>query len=167
MMKDCICTTCGTQFAPTEAPPTHCPICEDQRQYVGWNGQDWTSLAALRDTHHNVIKAIDPGLAGMGTEPSFAIHQRALLVQTPHGNVLLDCISLIDDPTAAAMAKLGGIALIPLPPGTIREIVAAVEPFDFYRIYGGWWGRIVAQDAKQAVARSATRCIGAVEGRVH
>jgi rubrerythrin len=28
-----ICTACGAQFTPGEAPPAHCPICEDERQY--------------------------------------------------------------------------------------------------------------------------------------
>jgi len=47
--------------------------------------------------------------------------------------------------------------LIPLPASTVRRIVAAVEPFDFDRIYGAWWGKIVATDAKAAVARLAER----------
>ena len=36
-------------------------------------------------------------LIGIGTSPAFGIGQRALLVRTPQGNVLWDCISLIDD----------------------------------------------------------------------
>ena len=43
-----ICTTCGTQFAASEAPPAACPICQDERQYVGWAGQQWTTLEQLR-----------------------------------------------------------------------------------------------------------------------
>ncbi|MBV8769958.1 MAG: MBL fold metallo-hydrolase, partial [Hyphomicrobiales bacterium] len=39
-----ICVTCGTQFSPTEAPPSLCPICTDDRQFVGWEGQAWTTL---------------------------------------------------------------------------------------------------------------------------
>jgi hypothetical protein len=53
--------------------------------------------------------------------------------------------------------------LIPLPASAVRRIVAAVEPFQFDRIYGGWWGRAVATDAKAAVARSAERYIAAIE----
>ena len=34
-MTNYICSTCGTQFAATGAPPAHCPICEDERQYIG------------------------------------------------------------------------------------------------------------------------------------
>ena len=44
------------------------------------------------------------------TEPRFGIGQRALLVETPDGNVLWDCVSLIDDETVAAIEARGGIA---------------------------------------------------------
>ena len=33
-----ICGTCGTQHADSNRPPDQCAICEDERQYVGWNG---------------------------------------------------------------------------------------------------------------------------------
>jgi hypothetical protein len=95
-----------------DGPPEHCPICEDERQYVGWGGQTWTTLEALRADYHNVIKSVEPGLTGIGTYPTFAIGQRALLVQTAQGNILWDCISLIDDPTIAAVQALGGISAI-------------------------------------------------------
>lgn len=266
-MTNFICTTCGIQFAASETSPEHCPICEDERQYIGWNGQQWTTLEGLRQEHHNVIKPVEIGLTGIGTQPTFAIGQRALLVQTPEGNVLWDCISLIDDPTVAAVNALGGIRaiaishphyysslvewshafdapvylhaadrqwvmrpdsriifwegethplpggltlircgghfvggavlhwpagadgkgallsgdilqvvndrryvsfmysypnLIPLPATAVRRIVAAVEPYRFDRIYGAWWDRVVATDAKAAVARSAERYIAAI-----
>jgi hypothetical protein len=107
-----ICRTCGTQFAETATPPEHCPICEDERQYVGWDGQTWTTLEALRDRHRTLIKPLEPGLTGIGIEPSFAIGQRALLVQTPQGNLLWDCISLIDDATLDTVRSVGGVSAI-------------------------------------------------------
>lgn len=107
-----ICATCGTQFAERTEPPASCPICEDERQYLGPNGQEWTTLERLREDYHNVIKPVEPDLTGIGTHPNFAIGQRALLVQSPAGNVLWDCISLLDDPTIAAVHALGGIAAI-------------------------------------------------------
>ena len=263
-----ICKTCGTQFSASEQAPQHCPTCEDPRQYIGPNGQQWTTLEELQESHHNKIKEIEPGLFGIGTVPDFAIGQRGLLVQTPQGNVLWDCISLLDTPTVAAVKALGGISaigishphfyssmvewahtfqapiylhesnrqyvmrpderieywdgetkqindqvtlircgghftgstvlhwaggaegrgalltgdtitvvpdrrfvsfmysypnLIPLPARRVRQIVAAVEPFDFDRIYGGWWGRVVETDAKAAVEKSAERYIQALE----
>jgi hypothetical protein len=107
-----ICQTCGTQFAAMESLPEHCPICEDERQYIGMSGQRWTTLPALQEGHRNVIKPIAPGLTGIGAEPPFAIGQRALLVQSPTGNILWDCISLIDQPTIAAVKALGGISAV-------------------------------------------------------
>ncbi|HEU5330103.1 MAG TPA: hypothetical protein VFU78_18585 [Thermomicrobiales bacterium] len=266
-MAHYICVTCGTQFAASDAPPAHCPICEDERQYVGWQGQQWTTLDRLQQDYHNVIKPVEPGLTGIGTHPAFAIGQRALLVQAPSGNVLWDCISLLDEPTIAAVRALGGISaiaishahyyssmvewaqtfdapiyihtddrqwvmrpdasvqfwegetmalgdgltlircgghfaggqvlhweagaagagalltgdiltvvsdrryvsfmysypnLIPLPAVEVRRIAAAVEPYSFDRIYGAWWDRVVASDAKAAVSRSADRYIAAL-----
>jgi hypothetical protein len=111
-MPNHICTTCGTQYPASQEPPSHCPICEDERQYIGWNGQTWTTLEALCADHHNVLKTIEPGLIEIGTEPKFAIGQQAFLVQAPGGNVLWDCISLIDDPTLAVIKSLGGISAI-------------------------------------------------------
>lgn len=111
-MTHFICTTCGVQFAPTDSAPLNCPICEDERQYVGWQGQQWTTLPALQTDHRNTIKTVEPNLTGIGTHPGFAIGQRALLVQTPEGNLLWDCISLIDQPTIAAVQALGGVRAI-------------------------------------------------------
>jgi hypothetical protein len=61
---------------------------------------------------HNTIKEQEPHLVGIGTVPQFAIGQRALLVQTEQGNVLWDCISFLDDDTAAAVQHLGGLKAI-------------------------------------------------------
>jgi len=46
---------------------------------------------------------------------------------------------------------------IPLPASEIDRIVASIEPFAFDRIYGAWWDRNVASDARAAVHRSAER----------
>lgn len=111
-MTHFICTTCGTQFAGNATAPVHCPICEDERQYIGWQGQQWTTLATLQADYQNVIKTVAPNLTGIGTHQGFAIGQRALLVQTPEGNLLWDCISLIDAFTIAAVNTLGGVRAI-------------------------------------------------------
>ncbi|SNT59134.1 hypothetical protein SAMN05216276_10723 [Streptosporangium subroseum] len=81
-----ICVTCGVQY---DAPRENCPICDDERQYVGWEGQRWTSLDELRRTGHRMkIAEEGAGVVGVGTDPATAIGQRALLVRTPAGNVL-------------------------------------------------------------------------------
>jgi hypothetical protein len=257
-----ICRTCGAQHSPSESPPESCAICEDERQYVGWDGQLWTTLAKLRRDHRPDIRPEEPALTGIGMEPSFAIGQRALLVQTPAGNVLWDCVPLLDEQIERAVRDRGGLAaiaishphyyssmveyarafvapvhlhaadrewvmrpddrlvfwegdrlelvdgvtllrlgghfeggtvlhwaagqdgqgallsgdivqvvqdrrwvsfmrsypnLIPLPAATVEGMVAALEPYAFERLYGAWYGKVVAHDAKAAVARSAQR----------
>ena len=206
---------------------------------------------------------------GIGTIPAFSIGQRALLGQTPAGNVLWDCITLIDETTIRLVQSLGGISaiaishphyyssmvewahafdapvylhaadrqwvmrpdpavrfwqgetrellpgltlircgghfdggtvlhwpdgagrrgvlltgdiinvvqdrrfvsfmysfpnLIPLPASAVRRVVAAVEPYDYDRIYSAWWDKVTMTDAKNAVHRSAERYIAAIEG---
>jgi hypothetical protein len=104
-----ICTTCGTQFTPSERPPDECPICTDERQYVPATGQNWTTLESLVQRYFNCYRQFEPGLIGIGTAPQFAIGQRALLVRTPHGNLLWDCISLVDAATVEIVNGLGGL----------------------------------------------------------
>jgi hypothetical protein len=111
---DCyICRTCGVQHAPSEVPPARCTICDDERQYVGWDGQRWTTIEALRAEGRTVeLRDLEDGLTGLCVTPRFAIGQRALLVRTPAGNVLWDGQSYLDDDTVRAVGELGGIAAI-------------------------------------------------------
>ncbi|HCO23453.1 MAG TPA: MBL fold metallo-hydrolase [Gimesia maris] len=267
-MPHFICTTCGTQFNKSDQPSAECKICTDERQYVGWNGQQWTTFSDLQESHRNVIRLKEAGIYGIGMEPSFAIGQRALLIVRPEGNILWDCIPLIDDGLIQMIKGIGGISaiaishphyytsmvewsrafdcpiylhkddqewvirsdpsiqfwdgktkeisndltlircgghfdggtvlhwpegaagdgvlltgdilqvvqdrrwvsfmysypnLIPLPASVVRRIADTVEPFSFSRIYGAFWGKIVATDAKAAVQRSAERYIKALE----
>ncbi|WP_327719341.1 MBL fold metallo-hydrolase [Streptomyces sp. NBC_00490] len=105
-----ICHTCGMQYA---APRADCPVCLDERQYVGWEGQRWTSLAELRDSgHRGRLREEGPGVVGVAAEPSVAIGQRALLLRSPAGNVLWDCLGYLDDELAAEVEKLGGVSAI-------------------------------------------------------
>lgn len=104
--------TCGTQYPPADTPPQRCLICEDERQYIGHTGQRWTTLAELRETHRNGFTTLDPNLTAIRTEPAFAIAQQAHLIETDAGNVLWDCISLLDDETVREIGHRGGIAAI-------------------------------------------------------
>jgi len=107
-----ICETCGVQQADTGTPPEGCPICLDERQYVGWDGQRWTTMSELVAARGNDIREEEPHLIGIGSEPPIAIGQRALLVRTPSGNVLWDCTPVLTDQTRARVDELGGIAAI-------------------------------------------------------
>jgi hypothetical protein len=264
-----ICRTCGVQYPDTDQPPGSCAICDDERQYVGWGGQQWTTMAEIGTDHAVVLRDEEPGLLGVGIEPAFAIGQRALLVRTAHGNVLWDCISLLDDEAQARINELGGIDAIcmshphfyganveladafdarifipradqqwvqrpsprielfdddaepvpgltlarigghfdgaavlhwpagsqgrgalltgdtitvvqdrawvsfmwsypnhiPLDEATVLDIARRAGRFDFDRIYGGWWGRVVVDDGAAAVRRSADRYVARLRGQ--
>ena len=107
-----LCVTCGTQFLPADHPPQHCPICQDERQFVGPQGQQWTTLDKLQKSHRNTIYQEAEGIWGILTVPQFGIGQRALLVSTSQGNILWDCVSLINPDTVELIRALGGISAI-------------------------------------------------------
>jgi hypothetical protein len=267
-----ICRTCGVQQAERDNPPAQCDICADERQYVPPQGQQWATLDELKAEGHRVeVRDLEPGLTGLGAEPKVGIGQRALLVQTPAGNVLWDCFGFIDDQGIASVRERGGLqgiamshphfygvcvewsqafddapiyipvadrrwvmrpapaigswqghiaplpgltliqcgghfegsaamhwaegaagrgALltgdtltvvadrhfvsfmrsypneIPLSPAMVRRILAAVQPYRFDRVYGGWWDRVIDHGGEAAVARSAERYIRWIEGAV-
>jgi glyoxylase-like metal-dependent hydrolase (beta-lactamase superfamily II) len=269
LMPNFICTTCGTQHADSDHPPAQCAICEDDRQYVKATGQQWTTLERLRLTNWNSIRLEEPGLIGIGVEPQFAIGQRALLIKTPKGNVLWDCIPLVDPAVVEMVNAFGGITAIgishphyyssmvewsrafggvpvylhaadkqwimrpdkavvlwdgeakplddgltlirsgghfgggtvlhwrdgaagegalltgdiiqvvpdrkhvsfmysypnyvPLAVAMVEQILAAVEPFAYDRLYGAFWDMVIPSDGKTAVKKSAERYIRAIE----
>jgi glyoxylase-like metal-dependent hydrolase (beta-lactamase superfamily II) len=106
-----ICTACGTEYTPSETPPPACLICDDERQYVPTSGQGWTTLERLQRSHMPTFRD-EHGLLGIGMSPGFAIGQRALLVRTPDGNILWDCISLVSDVTVELIRGIGGLKAI-------------------------------------------------------
>jgi glyoxylase-like metal-dependent hydrolase (beta-lactamase superfamily II) len=107
-----LCVTCGTQYPESEGPPAHCPICDDERQYVGWDGQQWTTLDQMRGKYRNTIQEEEPGLFALHTQPQIGIGQRAFVVRTPEGNLLWDCVPQLDGETIQAVTALGGLAAI-------------------------------------------------------
>jgi hypothetical protein len=130
-IENSICVQCGMQFAESAQPPPSCPICEDERQFVRHAGQAWTTLKRLATDHHNRLEEEAPRLLGIGTEPEFAIGQRALLLQSPAGNLLWDCISLLDDETIAEVNAHGGIRAIAIShPHFYSSMIEWAERFD-------------------------------------
>jgi glyoxylase-like metal-dependent hydrolase (beta-lactamase superfamily II) len=121
-----LCTACGTQYPPSDQPPAKCAICEEERQYVPPGGQQWTTLAALAASHFNCWREYEPSILGIGTQPNFAIGQRALIVRTPQGNILWDCIATLDAATITLIKGLGGIQAI------------AISHPHFYTTMGVW-----------------------------
>jgi hypothetical protein len=265
-----VCTACGTQFPQSHEPPPACPICADERQFVPASGQGWTTLEQLRRSHSNTFRQVEEKLLGIRTVPHFGIGQQALLLLSEAGNVLWDCLTLIDEATVTLVKALGGIRaiaishphyysamtawaaafdapvhlhaadrswvvrpderlvfwdgetaelqpgltlvrcgghfaggtvlhwaggadgrgallsgdilqvvedrrhvsfmrsypnLIPLSAAAVRRIVGKMGGLEFERVYGAFWGRVIAEDGKSAVRRSAERYIAAVGGR--
>jgi glyoxylase-like metal-dependent hydrolase (beta-lactamase superfamily II) len=109
-----ICVTCGTQFPPSANPPDGCPICLDDRQYVGRNGQQWTTLAEMRGHYHNNFYPVEPGVTGIITEPAFGIGQRAFLIETAQGNMLWETLTYLDETTVAEIERRGSVKAISL-----------------------------------------------------
>jgi hypothetical protein len=146
-----ICVRCGVQYPDTATPPASCPICEDERECVAAGGQRWTTADELARDHSVEIREEEPGLVGLGVTPSFAIGQRALLVRTPHGNVLWDCIPLLDEPTRRTLDRWGGVSAV------------CVSHPHFYGalvdVADGWWDHVVRDGGAAVVRRSADRYV--------
>ena len=106
-----ICETCGSQYADAPSPPPACGVCSDERQYVGWSGQRWTTHEELASGHQVRIE-MDGELLGIGITPSFAIPQRALYVQTDAGNILWECTSLVTPRAVYELKERGGVDMI-------------------------------------------------------
>ncbi|MDO9060311.1 MAG: MBL fold metallo-hydrolase, partial [Bradyrhizobium sp.] len=107
-----ICSACGTSYPDASEPPRHCPICDDERQFVPPGGQAWTTPERLGRGHVNAWRQLEPDLFEIHTHPQFAINQRALLLRTADGNILWDCIALLDDATETLIRALGGLRAI-------------------------------------------------------
>ena len=140
MNTNLMCATCATEFAGDEPRdgvaggvgailPEVCPICNDDRQYIPREGQRWTSFAEVVAGHGVAIRVVSAAdltkgaadrrdsvarmeLYALQVAPAFAIDQRALLLCTPGGNILWDCIPLIDGPTIEFIRSRGGLKAI-------------------------------------------------------
>jgi hypothetical protein len=111
MSKQKICKTCGTQF-PENSAVEICTICAEERQYVPEGGQSWTTHQQLSATHKNKITQLNDNLFEIVIEPRFAIGQRVFLVLSKSGNILWDCIALLDTETINFIKSKGGLKTI-------------------------------------------------------
>jgi hypothetical protein len=110
--KKIICTACGTQYHSVSTTGAVCPICEDDRQYVPETGQGWTNLDELQRLYSVIAQQLHNHLYELKTVPAFAIGQRALLVLAPGGNILWDCIALLNEPIIELIQSEGGLKAI-------------------------------------------------------
>ncbi|HZX58783.1 MAG TPA: hypothetical protein VFE54_08660 [Mucilaginibacter sp.] len=107
-----ICTTCGTRFPHNERVPALCPICNDDRQFINLKGQSWTSDEELKKDHSVKISRINDRLYTLTIKPDFAIGQRAFLLLSPGGNILWDCIPLLDKAAKEFIHSKGGLKAV-------------------------------------------------------
>jgi glyoxylase-like metal-dependent hydrolase (beta-lactamase superfamily II) len=107
-----ICKQCGTQYPGSDSPPVACAICEDDRQYVRYGGQEWTTLEDLTRAHTQIVTEEGEGITGIAMEPPFAINQRSLLLQSKASNVLWDCNTILTDAGVAEIKRRGGLTAI-------------------------------------------------------
>lgn len=114
-----ICTACGTQFPPARQSRTTCFICDDPRQFTPPSGQSFTNLSTLashssENPYKNVFTQYqhDDRITFIYTVPKFGIGQRCVLIKTPVGNLLWDCITFLDMATIRQVNELGGIKAI-------------------------------------------------------
>src|SRR5258708_18052664 len=130
-----ICITCGTQYAPTSAPPAACLICDEERQFVPPSGQAWTTLKRLERSHMPTFRD-EAGLVGIGIAPAFGINQRALLVPSGDGNVLWDCVSVVSDVMVELIKGVGGLKAIAIShPHYYTTMVEWSRAFDGIPVY--------------------------------
>ena len=107
-----ICTACGTQYAPGSELPALCPICSDDRQYIPQSGQAWISNTQLDKQFTVKVTTVNDGLYELKMFPDFAIGQRCFLVVSPAGNILWDCIPLLNEAVIAFIRSKGGLKAI-------------------------------------------------------
>lgn len=112
-MTSWICRACAVEYPETAEPPTECPICSDERQYVPVSGQEWTSVEQMSAGGYDlVIEEVEPNLFGITASPGVGIGQTSLLVQTEAGNLLWDPTGFVDDVSVQRVRDLGGAEAI-------------------------------------------------------
>ncbi|HEV2528783.1 MAG TPA: hypothetical protein VGT61_10080 [Thermomicrobiales bacterium] len=127
-----ICTACGTQFPESGMPPAVCSICDDDRQPPNTNETQWVTPDELATSGYDVkVVEHEPGLTGIGAEPGFGIGQRPILVRTPDGNILWDCMAPLDDRIAREIEQRGGLSAIAIShPHYYTTMVEWADRFD-------------------------------------
>lgn len=131
-MSKFICVHCGTQYADSVTEPQKCLICEDERQFVRWDGQAWTTLSLMQDSGFGVVSyEEEPGLWGLALNRPFGNDSRALLVPGDKGNVLWDCIPFINEEAIRTVEDLGGLEAIAIShPHSYSTMVEWADAFD-------------------------------------
>ena len=103
-----ICETCAVETADLTEPPAQCFVCEDERQWVPADGQRWTTLEELRRRGTRIVASeVETDLWGLRAEPEVGIGQQTMVVRTPEGTLLFDCVGYVDDEALDLVRSLG------------------------------------------------------------
>ncbi len=103
-----ICATCAVETDDLPAPPVACAVCEDERQWVPEDGQRWTTLAELREAGTRItVSEVETGLWGLRATPAVGIGQQTMVVRTPEGVLLFDCVGYVDEAALDFVRSLG------------------------------------------------------------
>lgn len=103
-----ICATCAVETGDLSEPPAQCAVCEDERQWVPESGQRWTTLAELREAGTRItVDPVEDDLWGLRADPSVGIGQQTMVLRTPDGVLLFDCVGYVDDEALAFVRSLG------------------------------------------------------------
>ena len=70
------------------------------------------SFDELKGSYHTTIGHVKDHLYTLKTTPDFALTNRAFLVQSAGGNILWDCVPLIDNGTIEPINSIGGLQAI-------------------------------------------------------
>lgn len=103
-----LCATCGVE---TTTAAGFCEICVDERQYLPSDGvQRWITIGEERLAGARIeVGELEPGLYGLDQVDGVGIGQRAKVIRTAHGGVMVDVPAYIDDAAIAAVEAIGGV----------------------------------------------------------
>ena len=110
--KSTICTTCGTQFPQDKKVTALWPICFVVCLFFCLFFLFWFNDEKQKKDHSVKISRINDRLYTLTIKPAFAIGQRAFLLLSPGGNILWDCIPLLDEETINFIKEKGGLKAI-------------------------------------------------------
>lgn len=107
-----ICTACGAEQAESASPPDTCRICLDERQYVPFAGQSWTTAERLAPVTTVRVEELEPDLFGVIVTPPVAIGQRSLLLRGEDGLLLWEPSAYFSPDLADAVTEHGQVRAI-------------------------------------------------------
>ena len=162
-MQAYICTACGMQYSrQARGPAARLPRLPGGApvRAAGRPGLDHARRPCACAMESTPGARREPGLIGIGSQPGLRHRPaRPAPALTPNGNVLWDCISLIDEATVTLIKGLGGLNAI------------AISHPHFYTTLGEWsraFGGVpvyTSMPTMRAGSCAPSPCVRALAGR--